>query len=405
MSKATILSINECDYGSTGTIAKNVLLACESNGFETLLATFETKSPYKNEIIISKNKPYNFVNRVLCRIGGGDGFFNKTASRTLIKKIEHLNISLIHLHNIHGRYINLPLILKFAYNNNIPIVWTLHDCWAFTGRCPHFEYINCYKWKKLCNKCPSRKEYPASLLFDGSAKYFRKKQKLFALYRDKLTIVSPSNWLDNHLSHSILSCVHHIVIHNGINSPCKVSNKETEEMIKKYSLRNKKVFLFITDGVRPKKGFQFIKRLSKELDASKYAFIVVGINNLVLENNDSIINVGYVSSRDELAKYYTICDALINPTLEDNFPTVNLEALSYGKPVITFDTGGSPESIDSKSGVVVEKQSYEELKTAVISFDKTDFSKEECYNAYLKFTTHKMCEQYVQLFKNLMEKK
>lgn len=396
-----IIGINECDEGSTGSIAKNVLNFAEKKGFKTILICFETTSSYKNEIITTHNQFYCGINRFLCRLNGSDGFHNYFETKKIIRKISSLNISLIHLHNIHGRYINLPLIFRFAKKRNIKIVWTLHDCWCFTGRCPHFEMVGCRKWKDKCGKCPTRKEYPASYFFDGSKRMLYKKIQLCSKFKDLITIVCPSEWLVSYFKESRLGFLKSIVINNGISLIKKPNNSSILEFKDKYNLNGKRIFFCIANGFDVRKGFKFINRLADELSPKKYAFLVAGLKNNVENISKNIINLGYVESKEELGLYYSASDALLNPTLEDNFPTVNIESLFFGKPIISFKTGGSPEIIGDYCGEIINKGNYEELKKAVENFNVTKFSQKKCYDRYLKFTNEKMCLKYYDLFLNL----
>ena len=407
MNNKTIVSINECDYGSTGTIAKSVLNFCSNYGYDTCFVTFESlNKPNCETLITSKNFLYDNFTRLLCRIDGSDGFHNKISTKRIINSLEKKNVLLIHLHNVHGRYLNLPLLFEYARQKNIQIVWTLHDCWAFTGRCPHFESANCFRWKEKCGKCPTKKEYPSAYIFDCSSRYLKKKTLLFKKYSDLLSVVCPSKWLINYLNESKINFLKNYLIYNGIDRPTITEFAKIEELKKSLKLENKIVFLSVAAGFEKRKGFSFINQLADEMEQSRYAFVVIGLPKLKKETvSKNIIDIGYIHDRNTMNLYFEISDALLNPTLEDNFPTVNLEALSHGKPVITFNTGGSPESIDSNSGVVVEKGNYLKLKKAVEFFDHNQFSKDDCLARFEEFTSDKMCRKYLELFTKLTEVK
>lgn len=398
MNERYIIGINEGDYGSTGSIAINVLEASKSIGLTPAFATYESYNKCAFEIKLISNKIDEFANRLFCRIDGSDGFHNILVTRIFLEKIETLNIGIIHLHNIHGRYINLPLIFEFARRKNIKIVWTLHDCWAFTGKCVHFELSNCYKWRECCGHCPIKAEYPAAYLFDRSRQNLKKKIALYKKYGDLITIVCPSHWLYSQFIQSKANFLNCITIHNGI----KQSSEAAGEKLKIPNSNKKNIFLAVAAGFDKRKGFNYINKLANELDPAKFLFVVVGLPKGEKNISKRIYNVGYINDEALLKRYYAAADALINPTLEDNFPTVNLEALSSGTPVITFNTGGSPESINKRCGIVVKKGSYEELKKAVATFDKKMFPTYECLQQAENFSAKKMCDSYLQLFEKLM---
>ena len=397
-STKTIVAINECDFGSTGTIASSVLNYCEKQGMNSLLAVFRSVKKYDKEFIISGGKTINFLNRVLCRIDGSDGFRNHCATRKFIKELKKIKPSILHIHNIHGRYINLKLLFKYASKEQIPIIWTLHDCWSFTGRCAHFEIANCYKWKNRCGNCPSRKEYPASYVLDRTTSFLKKKSNLCASVKNLLTFVCPSKWLFNYLDESKNGAINKCVINNGIVEPPFFSEQHLEEVRKHYGIQGKHIFMFASSGYSPRKGLAFFNRLADELSSDEKVFIVVGIEEKFKDKcSSNVINIGVIRDRQKMNELFAISSAFINTTLEDNFPTVNLESLSNGTPVITFNTGGSPETIDSKTGIVVEKGNYDQLKTVVEQFDKTHFSQKDCIERGHLFACEKMCEKYYSL--------
>lgn len=398
----TIVAINECDFGSTGNIAIDILKKCSENNYSTYLVTFETKQRYYSEYLINSNKAGNLINSFLCRIDGSDGFHNLNTTKKFIKWLDSIKVSLIHLHNIHGHFINLPMILKYANKKKIPVLWTLHDCWSFTGKCPHFEASKCFKWKKSCGNCPNQKKYPAAYIFDRSSYLLQKKVNLFQKYGDNVFAVCPSHWLDNYFAESKIGFLNHCVIHNGVDRPIEIQKKELDSV--SFLLgTNKKIVLFVSDGYRPTKGLNYVVDLSNDKELFDYIFLVIGIDSTILNAGPNLKNIGFVS-KEKIAIYYSISDALINPTMEDNFPTVNIEALSYGTPIISFNTGGSPEIYDEKTGVTVEKGSYEGLKHALLSLKNRKFKKDDCYKRYLHFTKNNMCEKYFELIEKLIER-
>ena len=190
----TIVAINECGFGSTGNVARNILEYFSKKGFNTYLATYRGNTLYSNSFKITGGVFLDGINRILCRVDGSDGFNNKHATKKLIIWFDKIKPDYITLHNVHGRYINIEILFKYCKNHNIKIFWTLHDCWAFTGRCAHFEMADCNKWQDKCGNCPSRKEYPAAYLIDGSAKQLRKKTECLENIKELVTFVSPSEW-------------------------------------------------------------------------------------------------------------------------------------------------------------------------------------------------------------------
>ena len=395
-----VVAINEGDFGSTGFVAKSVLDYCNSKGISTRLFCIKQKHNFPETFSLSMGKAYDFWNRFVCRIDASDGFHNKKATRVMLEEFDILKPDIVHLHNIHGHYVNLELLFDYCKRNNIKIVWTLHDCWSFTGKCPHFLMANCDKWKTSCCKCPLSREYPAAYIFDRASHNLNRKQVLFNKYKDIITLVTPSNWLMNCLSESKLKDLQRIEIPNGIDLTYLPASAECKKM-NFDPLKDKIVFFSATYGYSKRKGLEFITKLANELDSTHYAFIVAGLDGKhPLSKSPNIILPGLLT-KDEMNYYYSISNAFLNPTLEDNFPTVNLEALSHGLPVITFDSGGSSEMLTGQTGIVIERGNYEALKNSIFNFKKDMFSLEKCKERAKFYSKEKMCENYYALFQKV----
>lgn len=399
-----LLEINSVPYGSTGTVARNITNSSKKIG-ESYFAYSWTKrrkaKTLKDEILIG-----SFLEKLVCiqleRVFGNAGHFSFLGTIKLIKKMKRINPDIVHLHNLHEGYINYRLLFSYLKKSNINVVWTLHDCWAFTGHCPHFEAANCYKWKTRCYKCPVYKEYPKSL-FDNSQKMYNYKKKWFTcLDSDKLTIVTPSNWLASYVKQSFLKKYRVLTINNGVKlDDFKPIESEFREQ---YNCDNKFIILGVAMDWGYRKGLDIFIKLAKDLD-ERFQIVLVGTNDEIDKGlPDSIISIHRTENVKELAKIYSASDLFVNPTREDNFPTVNIEALSCGLPVLTFETGGSPEIIDSKCGEVVPKNDYTALKNAIERLYIKNFDKNDCVKRGGNYNSVKKYDEYVSLFKEIANK-
>ncbi len=390
--KPLVVAINAYDFGSTGMIAISALKTYEKMGYETLLVCDENRQVYPKEYFIGGSSLYRQANRLLCRIDGSDGFHNKRATKRLLSYLESKEIAAFHLHNIHSFYINLPLILDFAAKRGIPVIWTIHDCWAFTGRCSHFR--ECQKWKDSCGHCPNKSIYPRACFFDESQSLLDRKVALIKSLQDKLAIVCPSKWIYDELGQSRLGFAARVLIHNGVDFPQGRLNKTASDKIR---------LLFVASPFSERKGIRYVERLSSELPQERFEFHIVGDIHLNCSFGGSTHLYGRVSDRAELATLMGNCDVFVNPTLDENFPTTNLEALSAGLPIITFDAGGAAEAIDMDTGVSVPKGDYQALKEAILRFEKNSFSSDQCRQRASQFSEEKMNEGYAKLLKSMLE--
>ena len=328
------------------------------------------------------------------------GTASVASTTALIEKLEKYAPDLIHLHNIHGYWLNYPAFFKYLAGLSVPVVWTLHDCWPFTGHCSYFDMVGCDKWKTHCSGCQGLKVYPRSLT-DRSSRNWEKKKAAFTSIIDRLTIVPVSNWLEGFVKESFLKEASAHTIHNGIDVHA-FCPKETEALRARLGIRNKKVVLGVALPWVPRKGLADMIRLSQELDGSEYQVILVGLSSeQQRQMPDSVIGVPRTGSVTELAEYYSLAEVFVNPTYEDNFPTTNLEALACGTPVITYRTGGSPEAIDESTGIVVDQGDFKGLLSAIKEIDK-DSSTASCRSRAIKlFDKENRFEEYFQLYDRL----
>lgn len=400
-----IVSINTVFFGSTGKIMLGINELAERNGHETMSVSgyvLNEKNPPENAVVIGGFLS-KAIHKTLAKLTGCQGCFSYFATKTAIRKIKKFVPDVIHLHNLHAWFTNLPLLFKYIKKNNIKVIWTLHDCWTFTGHCPHFEYAKCDKWKNGCKGCVQYKEYPSAFV-DKASKMYKLKNKWFTGVKD-LTIVTPSEWLANKVRQSLLSEYPVKVINNGVDS--EIFAPTESDFRKRYSIsENKKIVLGVAFGWGVKKGLDVFCMLSERLDKERYQIVMVGTDdNMDKLLPESIISIHRTQNQKELAEIYTAADVFINPTREDTFPTVNMESLACGTPVVTFNTGGSPEIIDETCGVVTDDNSAEAMASEIIRIcEDKSFSAEACIKRAQSFDMNNRLSEYIKLYEELLNK-
>ncbi len=384
--------------GSTGNIARSLHDVCVKQGISCLSAHRYVKAgdkPFDDTIQISSlwdSRIHGAISRFT--MFKGTGSFFKTLS--FLKKVKRFSPDVIHLHNLHGSYINLPLLFRFIKNNNIPVIWTLHDCWAFTAGCSHFVIAGCEKWKTGCNNCPQKNRFaPESP--DLTKLVWSAKKKWFTGVKD-LTIVTPSLWLENLVKESFLKDYNVTTIYNGINHD--IFKPTQGDFRRRYNLENKKIVLGVAFDWGYGKGFDVFIKLSQIL-GDEYKIVLVGTNPQIEKSLPSdIISVSRTKNPVELAEIYTCADVFVNPTREEVFGLVNIEALACATPVVTFDTGGSPECISELCGSVVKKDDIDTLKAEIERIcSKNPYKKEDCIARAKLFDKDISSEQYINLYK------
>lgn len=392
-----ILMINSvCGIRSTGRICTDLATALQKSGHTVKIAYGRLDVPQENQkyaIRIGTNLDV-ILHGLKARIFDDDGFGSESATKKFVQWVRKYDPDIIHLHNLHGYYINIKILFHYLKESKAHIIWTLHDCWAFTGHCAYFDYVGCKKWITGCYKCALKREYPSSLCLDQSKKHYRLKREL--IYNlENLTIITPSNWLKELAEQSYLGKFPVRVIHNGIDT--NVFKYKESNLRDRLNLHGKKVILGVASTWNERKGLGAFVELSKKLN-EEYRIVLVGLSKKQISKMPSnILGISQTNSTIELAEYYSLADVFVNPTLEDNYPTTNLEAIACGTPVITYNTGGSSESA-STYGIVVEKGNVDELEKAILNIQKiklkTPFSLDYC----------DMVKKYLKLYKLKLDK-
>lgn len=389
-----IVQINTtCGVGSTGKIAVSISELLTEQRIENYILYSTTTNGY--ELGIACGKPTNIRLQALkSRILGNYGFNSRTETKELIAQLDRISPNMVLLHNIHGHDCDLDMLFSYFREKGTKLFWTFHDCWAFTGYCTHFTYANCNRWKTGCGKCPQRKY--ASWFFDRSAELYRRKRALFSGLN--LNIVTPSQWLADLVKESFLKEYPVRVIRNGID--LSVFKPTPSDFRVRYHIdEKKKMLLGVAFGWGKRKGLDVFIELSKRLDTEKYQIVLVGTDEKVDRQLPSnIISIHRTKNQQELAEIYTAADLFVNPTREDNYPTVNMESIACGTPVVTFDTGGSPEIVDDNTGAVVDCDDIDALERE-ISFISRErlFAPEACCARAKQFDKNLRFAEYLNL--------
>ena len=382
-----------CGVGSTGKICVSVSELLSKKGIENYIFYSAGSSDYPLGIKYSNEKAVKFQTLV-SRIFGNYGFESKCITEKLIKELEKIKPDIIHIHNIHSHNCNLKMLFSYIRKNGIKVYWTFHDCWAFTAYCPHFDMIGCDKWRTGCRSCPQRKRY--SWFFDRSAYLYNK--KMAAIKDVNLTIITPSEWLASLVKESFFKDFPVKVINNGID--LNIFKPTESNFRKKYALENKYIVLGVAFGWGKRKGLDVFCELAKRFDGEKYKIVLVGTNdNIDKLLPESILSFHQTANQTELAEIYTAADILVNPTREENYPTVNMESVACGTPVVTFNTGGSPEMLDETCGAVVEKNDIDGMYSEIIRICETQpYSRDDCLKIAESFDKNEKFKEYIKLY-------
>ncbi len=399
-----ILYINSMIHGSTGNIMRKLAaMSCE-HGAEVSIACpeFDGKiEDKKNAIVISNNLDVA-LHHCLGRITGFNDCFSHIATFFFLEKVKKFNPDIIHIHNLHNCFLNVNMLFRFIKKEKKTIVWTLHDCWAFTGQCAYFDMSGCYQWETQCQRCMQIHRYPKTYI-DNAKELYKRKRKWFTQI-DNLHIVAPSFWLQELIKKSFLKEYPISVIHNGID--VEVFKRTERLMRKKYRLEHKYVVLGIAYRWDIRKGWDIFVELSKMLNPAIFQIVLVGVNSTQKkELSKDVICFDRIKDRAVLADIYSSADVFVNPTREENFCLVNLEALACGTPVIAFDTGGCAEGIGEGCGCIVEDKTVKGVIAAIDQMRGNPCKSETCRTWAEKYKEQERYEEYMNLYSELLDSK
>ena len=407
-----IAEINMVHYGSTGKIMLGIAECLHANRDDvvTFSAKYYVRSRQKRKEFPSlKEHRYfghveeNMLHIILSRMSGFQGVYSYFGTRQLVNFLKEYNPDVIHLHNLHNWTVNLPILFHYIKKNKIPVVWTLHDCWSFTGQCPHFILAGCEKWKTGCHHCPQYNKVYPQMYIDQTRAMWKLKRKWFTGV-ESMTIVTPSQWLAGLVKESFLQDYPVKVIHNGID--LTIFKPTESDFFQKYQIGNKHIVLGVAFGWGKRKGLDVFEELSIRLP-DNYQIVLVGTDDNTDRNlPKNIISIHRTNNQQELAEIYSAADVFANPTREENYPTVNMEALACGTPVITFNTGGSPEIIDKSCGIVVDCDDVDAMEQVIRSVcESTPFSEEACLKRAKNFDMNQRFEEYIRLYHDVYKEK
>ena len=394
-----LVQVNTVCNGSTGKIMLAIQKKAEEEGYEVY--NFFGRGNSLNEKCIRIDSKFEILWHVcMARLFNLQGHSSIFATYRMIKKIKKINPDVIHLHNIHGYYINYKMLLNFIHKQNIPVVWTLHDCWAFTGHCTHYTINDCNKWKTICSKCKYKKLYPKAYFFGNRTKkeYLTKKKLINKL--NNLTLTVPSEWLKKQVKMSFLKNKQIEIVHNCINTDIFKSTLDLK-IKERYKIpENLKIILGVAPAWSESKGMNYFIELSKIIDEKKEIIVMVGLTEKqIQELPKNIVGIKRTENIEELVKLYSVADVFFNPSMQETFSMVTLEAMACGTPCVVLNSTATPELISDETGEIIDDYDINKIYNKIEEIIDKDIKAEVCEKHAKKYDI----ENYIQ-YLNIYEK-
>jgi len=399
-----LLQINSViNSGSTGRIAEEIGQMAIKSGWVSYIAYGRNERPSTSNLIRIGNDKDVKLHGLQTRLFDRHGLSSRKATSDFIKQIDNIKPDIVHLHNIHGYYINIEVLFHYLKNANVPVVWTFHDCWPITGHCSHFSYVGCEKWKSQCFECPQKSGYPASYFIDRSKKNYILKKELFNSLPN-LTLVPVSQWLSGVLEESFLQNYPIKVINNGINTEV-FKPSLSSDFRNKYGLKDKFILLGVASVWEERKGLKDFIELSKLLD-SDYQIVLVGLTKKQIELlPKNILGIERTESVYALADIYASADIVLNLSYEETFGLTTVEGFACGTPGIVYNATASPELIEESTGIVVEQGNMNKLVEAIYTIKNNgkQYYSDACVNrAHRLYKKEDRYKEYIQLYNELI---
>lgn len=300
------------------------------------------------------------------RMDGKAGFHSKAATKRLLARLDEIKPDVVHLHNLHGYFVNVEMLFEWLAKHDCRVEWTLHDCWAFTGHCAYFTYVKCAQWKDRCaysKPCSQLNTYPKTYSKVSCSWNFEQKKRVFNLVpAERMKLITPSQWLANLVGESFLGDFPVEVRHNTIDT--SVFKPTPSDFRERYGIGDRFMILGVASPWTERKGLADFVRLAGELDSEKFAIVLVGLSEKQIKDlSKQLVALPKTENNERLVEAYSAADVFFNLTVEDNYPTVNLEAEACGTPVVTYDTGGCAETVWRKDSRVVT--TYKDARQAI----------------------------------------
>lgn len=397
-----LIQINTVCNTSTGKLMGDIQRKANELGYETLSIVGRRKVFQDIRCEKIGNGVSFWIHVIINTVFDRQGYGSYFLTKKIVSRLRKEKPDIIHLHNLHGYYINLPILFDFLSKEfKGKIFWTFHDCWPVTGHCAYFTAVGCEKWKNGCNKCPNKTEYPISLFLDASGKNYEDKRKMFNSL-DNLTIITPSEWLAEIVKESYLNRYPVRVVNNGIDLKKFSYRKPQNEIFIKYGInKEKKTILGVASIWDARKGMKDFLLLAKSLSA-EYQVLLVGLSQKQIQGlPENIVGVRRTDNQEELAMIYSLAQVFMNPSLEESFSLVTVEAIACGTPVIVLDTSAVKELVCDDNGIVLSRHEPEDYMKAIRKLEEKQLTRETIMETARKYSADAFAQKVIDLYEQM----
>ena len=393
------------NYGSTGKIVEAIGLLAHDCGWNSKIAVGGRYSqPSKLETYQISNVFQNYLSAIHSYVSGHHGFANRYETAKFLRWLNNENPDIVHLHNIHSYILNVGLLFNFLSQKKQKVIWTLHDCWPFTGHCSHFIQHSCYKWQTGCYDCPAIHGFPKSLLFDRSQPNYDEKKTLFNTI-DNMIIVTVSNWLAECVRSSFLGNYNVMVIPNGVD--LDIFKPNLTSVATKFGLERKKIVLGVSTSWCNAKGLGDYLQLRKLLPQD-YVIVLIGMTKEQVKKYSApgFLCIEKTNSLIELVEWYNAAHVILNLSYAETFGLPVAEGFACGKPAIVYDNTALTELITTGTGYKAASGDVCRVKELILNMNEEN-DETYLYNCRSRaenlYDKKKNYNEYLTIYKSMME--
>ena len=392
-----LVQINTFPYKATGSIMMSIHNAATVAGIDSYVVWGRGRKPENDHEFSIEDDIEIKIHGLLTRLTDRTGFFSKKATRNLLGILDLINPDIVHLHNIHGYYVNIPMLFGYLESKKIKVVWTLHDCWTFTGHCAYYSMIGCEKWKDGCNHCPQKKTYPTSVLMDSSRWNWEQKRRYFTSVDPVLVPVS--DWLAGEVRKSYFKNSLIRTIYNGIS--LEKYHPVESDIRTQLEMKNKFMILCLASEWTERKGYQDIIKLAGMLDDNSH-IVMIGDLKEEIEEVEHLTILPRVNDLKDLLKLYTAADVVFNPSLEETFGMTSIEAHACGTPTIVYDVTALSEVMSEFPELIVEKHDLEAVLDIIQKLSVERVAPEKLREGCKKYREEIQIQEYLNLYEQIV---
>lgn len=400
MDKMRIVQINACfERGSTGRMTKQMHEAFSKEGHESFVFSPNVNAGNSHVINVGNSIDYR-LHSFLSRVTGLQGYFSIRATLRLVRKLKQIKPDILHLHNLHNNYINLPILFRYIKKNGIATVITMHDFWFITGHCGYFTEYKCERWRDKCGNCPAIKKYNPSWFFDTSSYILKQRKKQLGAI-EKLAIIGNSKWTSFQVKKSFLNSSALVyTIYNWIDTDlfypqdkllCRGKHRIDKDIF---------VVLGVAQGWNDAKGLSIFESIAKKMPHIQIVLIGEMYDDRSLPSN--ILCVGTIKNPRVLSEYYSLADVYCNPSIQETFGLVTAEAISCGLPVIANNETATPELVLPGCGYIIDHNNIEQYISCIKQITSDNYNRTRLHDVAVQNFSFQNISKYLDVYNKLL---